>query len=128
MATRVLSILRGAEAGAARAADPAVDTTAFAVADDVELTVVLKDRAVELGLAGTRCQATPLAGIDVPVAEPATDLRALLGSGIRVLAVTEDLTTRGLRLGALLAGIETVAEAELAGLIVSHDVTLTTTS
>jgi hypothetical protein len=128
MTTRVLTILRGAEAGAARSADPAVDTTAFAVADDIELTVVLKDRAVALGLGGTRCHAAPLAGVDVPAAEPATDLRALLASGIRVLAVAEDLAVRGLRPAALLAGIEPLAEAELARLIAGHDVTLTTTS
>lgn len=128
MTTRVLTILRGAEAGAARSADPAVDTTAFAVADDIELTVVLKDRAVELGLAGTRCRSAPLAGVDVPAAEPAADLRALLASGIRVLAVAEDLAVRGLRPGSLLAGIEPLPEAGLAPLIAGHDVTLTTTS
>jgi sulfur transfer complex TusBCD TusB component (DsrH family) len=128
MVTRVLSILRGADAGAARAADPAVDTTAFAVADDLELTVVLKDRAVELGVAGTRCRAVPLAGVEVPVAAPGTDLRALLGSGVRVYAVAEDLAARGLRPGALLDGIEPLPEADLAPLLVTHDVTLTTTS
>jgi sulfur relay (sulfurtransferase) DsrF/TusC family protein len=126
MVTRVLAVLRGADAGAARSADPAVDAATFAVADDVELTVVLKDRGVELGVAGTRCRSVVLAGVEVPASEPATDLEALLGSGVPVLAVEEDLAARGLRAGDLLAGIEPMVEADLAALLLRHDVTLTT--
>jgi intracellular sulfur oxidation DsrE/DsrF family protein len=128
MVTRVLSILRGADAGAARAFDPAVDVNAFAVADDVDLTLVLKDRGVVLGLAGTRCHRDTIAGVDVPAAEPGDDLRALLGSGVRILAVREDLEARGLDPAALLDGITTLDEGHLAGLVRDHDVTLTTTS
>lgn len=128
MVTRVLSIVRGADAGAARAADPALDANAFAVADDVELTLVLKDRGIELGLADTRCSRNTLAGHDVPVAEPGTDLTALLGAGVRVLAVTEDLLVRGVAPDALLDGIEPLDEPALAALLIDHDVVLTTTS
>lgn len=128
MPTRVLSLLRGADAGAARAADPALDLNAYAVAEDVELTLVLKDAAVELGLQKASSHPGTVAGIDVPAANPADDLLALLGSGVRVLAVTEDLAQRGLDPADLLPGIDVVDEPALAQLVGDHDVTLTTTS
>jgi intracellular sulfur oxidation DsrE/DsrF family protein len=128
MPTRVLSLLRGADAGAARAADPALDLNAYAVAEDVELTLVLKDAGVELGLERAAAKPGSVAGVEVPAAEPATDLLALLGSGVTVLAVTEDLAARGLDPSELLPGIDVVGEVELSGLVAVSDVTLTTTS
>lgn len=128
MPTRVLSLLRGADAGAARAADPALDINAYAVAEDVELTLVLKDAGVELGLQRASARPGSVAGVEVPVAEPATDLLALLGSGVTVLAVTEDLTARGLDPATLLPGIDLVDERALSSLISTSDVTLATTS
>lgn len=126
MITRVLSLVRGSDAGAARAADPALDLNAYAVAEDVELTLVLQDRGVELALASTSCEPVDLAGVEVPAAFPATDLRALLASGVRIVAVADDLVARGLGGEDLLAGIEVVDGASLARLVVEHDVTLTT--
>lgn len=123
---RVLSIVRGADAGAARPVDPALDATSFAVADDIDLTVVLKDRGVELGLDGVCCEGATLSGLAVPAAEPGLDLRGLIASGVRVHAVREDLMVRGIEPAALLAGIEPLAQDELAALILAHDVTLTT--
>lgn len=128
MPTRVLSLLRGSDAGAARALDPALDLNAYAVAEDVELTLVLKDAAVELGLRGVACRPVSVAGIDVPAATPGTDLLALVGSGVHVLAVIEDLAARGIDPGELLQGIDVLAEDELARLVAANDVTLTTTS
>lgn len=128
MPTRVLSLLRGSDAGAARALDPSLDLNAYAVAEDIELTLVLKDAAVELGLTGVACHPLTVAGIDVPAAQPKTDLQALLGSGVRVLAVTEDLTSRGIDPGELLEGIDLVDERGLAELVATSQVTLTTTS
>lgn len=125
---RVLSILRGADAGAARDADPALDANAYAVADEIELTLVLKDRGVELGLDEVCCDQGMLGGLAIPVAEPGIDLRALLGSGVRVCAVSEDLSARGIEPSELVAGIEPVTEAELSRLILHQDVTLTTSS
>lgn len=128
MITRVLSLMRGADAGAARSADPALDVNAYAVAEDVEVTLVLKDQGVQLGVAETSAAPEAIVGIDVPVAEPETDITALLSSGVPVLAVRTDLQARGLGPEDLLDGIEVVEEARLAELIVEHDVTLTTTS
>lgn len=124
----VLSIVRGADAGAARSADPALDTNTYAVADEIELTLVLKDRGVELGLDGVCCDQGMLGGLAIPVAEPGMDLRALIASGVRVHAVAEDLAARGIDPASLVSGIEPLAEAELARLLLEHDVTLTTSS
>lgn len=128
MVTRVLSIVRGADAGAARPTDPALDLNAYAVAEDIDLTLVLKDHGVELGLANSACSTEVIAGLDVPAAVPATDLRALLDSGVRVLAVDRDLQARGLGADDLLEGVEVLDEAGLAGLVAAHHVTLSTTS
>lgn len=126
MVTRVLSIVRSSEPGAARSADPALDLNTYAVAEDVELTLVLRDRGVELALANVADHRASIAGVEVAAARPADDIAALLASGIRVLAVDRDVTVRGLLASDLVAGTEVVDEAALAGLIASHDVTLTT--
>lgn len=123
---RVLSIVRGAEAGAPRAVDPALDATTFALADDLDVTVVLKDRGVELALDRTCCEHTSVWGVAVPAAQPAVDLRGLLASGVVVRVVREDLEVRGIEPDALIPGVVLLDEAELAALLLAHDVTLTT--
>lgn len=127
MVTRVLSILRSADPGAPRATDPALDLNAYALAEDVELTLVLKAAGVELALAGAHARAATVAGVEVPAPTAGDDLRALLESGVTVLAVVEDLAARGLDGGDLLPGVRTVAETEIASAIGEHDVTLTWT-
>lgn len=124
MVTSVLSLVRGSDPGAARSADPALDLNAYAVAEDIELTLVLQDRGVELALRDSHHRPVTVAGADVAVATPQADLRALVASGVRVLAVREDLARRGLRAEALVDGVEPVGEADLAGLLVEHEVTL----
>ena len=128
MVARVLSFIRGSDAGAARTTDPALNVNAYAVAEDIELTLVLKDHGVELGLRDTVCRGERIAGVDVPAATPTTDLRALIGSGVAILAVAEDLTARGLDPADLLEGIDVVEAEGLARLVTDHDVTLSTTS
>lgn len=128
MPIRVLSIVRGADAGAARANDPALDLNAYAVAEDIELTLVLKDHGVELGLSAAACHPGSIAGVDVPATVPATDLRALLDSGVRVLAVAADLAARGIGHEELLSGVEVIDEPGLARALASSQVTLSTTS
>lgn len=128
MVTRVLSLVRGADAGSARTADPALDINAFAIADEIELTLVLKDAGIELALADVRHHPVAVAGVEVPAADPSRDLEGLLASGVRVLAVAEDLLARGLTSDALLGGVELIEEIELPALLVAHDVTLTATA
>lgn len=128
MPTTVLSIVRGADAGAARPNDPALDINAYAVAGDIELTLVLKDHGVELALGGAACHQDTIAGVEVPASVPATDLRALLDSGVGILVVEPDLRARGLAPEDLLDGVEVVDERTVAGLLAACDVTLSTTS
>jgi intracellular sulfur oxidation DsrE/DsrF family protein len=125
MVTRVLSVLRSADPGAPRTADPVLDLNAYALAEDVDLTLVLKAAGVELGVAGAHVRPATVGGVDVPAAAAEGDLRALLASGVRVVAIEEDVVARGLAAGALLDGIETVPESDLTGLLIDHDVTLT---
>ena len=128
MVRSVLSLVRGADAGAARADDPALDVNAFAVANDVDLTLVLSDRAVELALARADSRAAVVAGREIPSAHPEIDLTALVGSGVRVYAVAEDLAVRGLGPDDLLDGVATLDRGGVAELLRDHDVTLTTAS
>ena len=125
MVRRVLSVLRGADPGSARHREPALDLNAYAVAEDVELCLVLKDRGVELALGRSHAQPTNIAGVDVPCATPAADVRALLASGVRVLAVDDDLSARGLATDDLVEGVEVIGSPDLARLLLEHDVTLT---
>lgn len=125
MVTRVLSVLRSADPGAPRAADPVLDLNAYALAEEVELTIVLKAAGVELGVAGAHVRPARVGGHDVPAAAAQDDIAALLASGVRVLAVDEDLRARGLGADDLLPGIGVVDEEHLADAIPDHDVTLT---
>ena len=122
--TRVLSIVRGVDAGAPQEVDTALDLNAYALADDVELTLVLKAAGVELAVNGARVHPCALAGVTMPAAEPADDVRALLASGVTVLAVEEDVMSRGLIASDLLAGVSVVPESALAEELVQHDAVL----
>jgi intracellular sulfur oxidation DsrE/DsrF family protein len=123
--TRVLSIIRRADPGAPRTADPVLDLNAYALAEDVELTLVLKAAGVDLAVAGAHVRPARIGGLGVPATAAEDDLRALLASGVTVLAVEEDLTARGLGPKDLLGGVEIIPEGELAGAVRDHDVTLT---
>ena len=122
--TRVLSIVRGVDAGAPHEIDTALDLNAYALADDIDLTLVLKAAGVELAVNGARVHPCSLAGVTVPAAEPADDVRALLASGVTVLAVEEDVMSRGLNASDLLAGVRVVPETALADEVVAHDAVL----
>lgn len=128
MVTRVVSLLRGGEPGAARAVDPALELNTYAVAEDVELTLVLVDRGVELALAHAHHRPTVIRGAEVPLATPEQDVQALVASGVRVLVAEEDLAARGLGLADLLDGVEGVAEGELAALLAEGEVVLSCAS
>jgi len=124
MITRALSIVGSADPGAPLAADPVLDLNAFAVADDVDLTIVLARAGVELAVADARVHATTVAGVDVPAATAGTDVSALLASGVRVLALAADLADRGIAPDELVPGVATIDDAGLAALVLASDVTL----
>jgi hypothetical protein len=72
----VLSVLRSADPGAPRRADPVLDLNAYAVAEDVELTLVLKAAGVELAVAGAHVRAATIGGLDVAAAAAEEQLLA----------------------------------------------------
>ena len=115
MVRRVLSIVTGAEPPRP-AQHVALELNAYAVAEDLELAVVLVGDAVELAAAA------PVA-VDVSTAvTPA--LPALVASGVRVVVSEEDVALRGLDRSSLLAGVEPASVDVIADLIATHDVTL----
>lgn len=110
MARRVVSVLRGAP-GALRATDPALEANAYAVAEDVDLTVVLRADAVELALTGGEVRPAQLAGVALPPAAGGQDLRGLVESGVRVLVESAALSARGIAADDIVRGVE-IADAE----------------
>ncbi|MBW3664944.1 MAG: DsrH/TusB family sulfur relay protein [Actinobacteria bacterium] len=122
---RVLSVVRGADAGAARETDPTLDLNAYALAEELELTIVLAGRGVELALDDPRVARVTVAGVEVPAATPGSDVRALLASGVQVFALAEDVAVRGLSTSDLVSGVELIPGDRFADLLTGHDVTLT---
>lgn len=109
MARRVVSVLRAAP-GALRATDPALEANAYAVAEDLDLTVVLRADAVELALVGGEVRPTQLAGVALPPAAGGQDLRGLVESGVQVLVDAEAMAERGIAPADVVRGVE-VADA-----------------
>ncbi len=128
MVKRVLSIVRGADIGGAGGDAPALDLNAYAVAEDVELTLVLADRAVEYATRSPDATARKIATVALPATDPRADLVALVASGVRVVALSDDLDGRGLGPDDLLEGVGQVSTDELADLFATHDVALTTSN
>lgn len=104
MARRVVSLLRGTS-GALLATEPSLEANAYAVAEDVELTVVLRGPAVELAVAGGEVRPGELAGVALPPAASAQDLRGLIESGVEVLVAAEELDRLGLGPTDLVRGV-----------------------
>jgi predicted peroxiredoxin len=120
MARRVVSVLRGA-ARSLRATEPALEANAYAVAEDLEVSVVLTGQAVELALAAAAVRPSDIAGVALPPAASGQDLRGLIESGVRVYAGAEDLQARGMDDAALVEGVETLDEGRLAALLRDAD-------
>lgn len=123
MARVVVSLVRSA-AGAPRGTEPALEANAYAVAEDLDVRVVLAGDAVELALAGGQAGPTEIAGVALPPAATGQDLRALIESGVAVRALSEDLRARGIDPGALVDGVAALEQTELAALLRAADAVL----
>lgn len=123
MARRVVSVLRQGPGGL-RAADPVLEAHAYAVASDLDLTVVLRGDAVELAVDGEQPRAIELAGVALPSAVSGQDLRALLESGIPVCADGGDVARRGLAPADLIDGVDVADDARLDELLRSAEAVL----
>jgi intracellular sulfur oxidation DsrE/DsrF family protein len=120
MARRVVSLLRG-PAGAARANDAALEANAFAVAEDLDLTLVLRGRGVELAQHRPPDAPLELAGRPLPDPAAASDLQGLLESGVPVFVGADCLAELGLGPDDLLAGVRIVDAPAIAGLLRDAD-------
>lgn len=123
MARRVVSVVRAAPL-ALRGTDPVLEANAYAVAEAVELTVVLAGEAVELAVAGGEVPPSALAGAALPPAAYDQDLRGLLESGVAVYAAAEDLERLGLRPSDLVDGIRVVDGPAVAAVLRDADAVL----
>jgi intracellular sulfur oxidation DsrE/DsrF family protein len=109
---RVVSIVRSAPS-ALRAGQPALEANAYAVAEDVDLTVVLRGAAVELALRAPEAPPRDVAGVTMPASAGGQDLRGLVESGVGILVAAEDLAAQGLRPDELVAGVDAVDDERL---------------
>lgn len=124
MPRRLVSIVRHAP-GAPRGSEPSLEANAYAVTQDVHLTVVLADDAVRLAVADGEVPPRSIAGAAFPPASPAHDIRALLESGIRVLAHDRALRAQGITAADLLAQVEVATDDEVGDVIVEAEGVLT---
>lgn len=124
MARRIASLLRNAP-GALRSTDPALEANAYAVAEDVDLTVVLRGDAVEFALAGGEARPAQVAGVGLPPAAGSQDLQALVESGVRVVAEAAALRSRGITDAALIAGVRAAGDDEVAAILTEAEGVLT---
>ena len=123
MARRIVSLIASVP-GTVRPVEPALDANAYAVAEDVDLTVVLRHDAVELAVVGGEVPPSDLAGVPLPPAAAPHEVRALLESGIAVIADAAALHVRGVDAAALVAGVEVADDARIAALLGSADAVL----
>lgn len=124
MPRRLVSLIRHAP-GAPRGSEPALEANAYAVTQDVDLTVVLLSDAVRLAVAAAETRPRTIAGAAFPPAAPSHDLRALLESGIRVLAHRDGMHSQGIAATDLLEGIEIADDAAIADAIAEAQGVLT---
>ena len=124
MARRIASLLRSAP-GALRSTDPALEANAYAVAEDVDLTVVLRGDAVEFALLGSEARPAAVAGVALPPAAGSQDLRGLIESGVRVVADATALRARGLEAKQLIDGVVIAGDEEIADVLAEAEGVLT---
>jgi predicted peroxiredoxin len=124
MARRVVSILR-APGGSPRSSDPALEANAFAVAEDIDLSLVLRGRGVEIAQSRPDAPGDVLAGQRLPDAADGRDLQGLLESGVAVYVSDACLAERGLVPDDLLAGVRVTSATEITALVRSADAVLT---
>ena len=86
------------------------------------MSILLRSNAVNYGLRGQDASGLEIGG--VPLAVPPQidkDVEQLIGKGVSVYAVAEDLAMRGISQGDLVAGVKVVPQGEVAALWEQHD-------
>jgi predicted peroxiredoxin len=123
MARRVVSIMSGAPA-AISPADPVLEANVYAVAEDVDLVVLLRGAAVDYATRMTSVPPARLAGRAMPNARCARDLRGLLESGVPVYVDADSARQTGITPDDLVDGVEVANDDARYALLSSADAVL----
>ena len=123
MARHVVSVMSGAPA-AVSPADPVLEANVYAVAEDIDLAVVLRGAAVEYAAKTASVAPARLAGRQLPNARCARDLRGLLESGVPVYIDAEDAARQGITAPQLVDGVSLVGGERVAELLRTADAVL----
>jgi predicted peroxiredoxin len=123
MARRVVSIMSGAPA-AISPVDPVLEANVYAVAEDVDLSVVLRGAAIDYAAKVNSAPPARLAGRPLPNNRCARDLRGLLESGVPVYVDAESAANQGLRAEDLVDGVDLAGGERLATLFHAADAVL----
>jgi predicted peroxiredoxin len=123
MARHVVSIMSGAPA-AVSPADPVLEANVYAVAEDIDLTVVLRGAAIEYAAMTTSVAPARLAGRPLPNARCARDLRGLLESGVPVYVDAGSAADQGLQAEHFVDGVSLTDTRHLAELLRGADAVL----
>lgn len=120
MARRVVSVVRGDGAGVWSSAS-SLEANAYAVAEDIDLTLVLRGAGCELAIAALGATDEVLAGHSLAARTGGQDLRALLESGVPVVVDGACLAANGLAVDQLLDGVRVVQHDDVLDLLVDAD-------
>lgn len=124
MARRVVSVISG-PTQALGTREPVLEANAFAVAEDVDLQLVLRGAGVEMAVAQPSRGPNELAGTPLGAQAPGQDLRALIESGVAVHVDADALTAHGLGVEDLVPGAHPVARDDAHELLRTADAVLT---
>lgn len=123
MARRVVSVLTGAPV-AMSPNDPVLEANIYAVAVDVDLTVLLRGAAIDYAAVTGAPPPARLAGRPLPNARCARDLRGLLESGVPVYVDAVSAAHLGIDVDDLIAGVTLADGPQQAALLADADAVL----
>lgn len=116
MARRIVSVVHRPPGGL-RVVDPAMEANAYAVAEDVDLTVMLRHEGATYAVAAGDVSPAQVGGVALATGAGSQDLRGLLESGVRVVVDAAALTERGISVEALVPGVDVADDTELAAIL-----------
>jgi sulfur relay (sulfurtransferase) DsrF/TusC family protein len=122
MAKKILSVLSHTEYGNLEDSDIGLFASAFAPVAGQQLTLVLREDAVNYAVRGQDGTGIRIAGTLIqPGFLIETDLRSLGQSNIPVYAIREDLQERGIDSADVVEGVQLMSKKELGKLVDQFD-------
>jgi intracellular sulfur oxidation DsrE/DsrF family protein len=101
-----------------------LEVNVYAVAEDVDLSVVLRGAAIEYAGRAESVPPAKLAGCPLPDARCARDLRGLLESGVPVYVDADSASGQGMGVDDLVDGVSVVDAGQLTDLLRTADAVL----